>query len=246
MLAHDVFCNRERPGKDELGSYLPKFWQQIREMDANNAAAGHMLDRMAADMEQTVKDRFFDSCSKNMLSRYEKFLQIYNSCGMGIDERRIQVKMKWNGSGKMTGSRIEAIVKECCGSECDVSFGSSRLKIEMTIGDNLSAYINMIREILQNSTIPAHIEILFKINMDLHLVFSWNNDIQFPELMLNFEFAMNEGLFSESKLTNEMIVEQEEEFDFAVTIRNNLHYFDGSLNWNGSVLMNSYVKKEEL
>ncbi len=43
-----------------------------------------------------------------------------------------------------------------------------------------------------------------------------------------------------------LFVVQEEEFDFAVTTRNNLHYFDGSLNWDGSVLMNSYVKKEEL
>lgn len=41
-------------------------------------------------------------------------------------------------------------------------------------------------------------------------------------------------------------MEQEEEFDFSVTVKNNLHYFDGSLLWDGSVLMNSYIKKEEL
>lgn len=41
-------------------------------------------------------------------------------------------------------------------------------------------------------------------------------------------------------------VEQEEKFDCSVTVRNNLHYFDGSLCWDGSVPMNSYIKKEEL
>lgn len=50
----------------------------------------------------------------------------------------------------------------------------------------------------------------------------------------------------ECHLSVALSMEQEEEFDFAVTTRNNLHYFDGSLNWDGSVLLNSYVKKEEL
>ena len=76
MLTHDVFYNREHSGKEELDSYLPKYWRDIREMEANNTFAGYTLDRMAADMEKTVKDRFFDSCSEAMLARYEAFLHI--------------------------------------------------------------------------------------------------------------------------------------------------------------------------
>ena len=246
MLTHDVFYNRERPGKDELDSYLPKFWRGIREMQANNAFAGYTLDRMAEDMEQTVRDRFFDSCSEAMILRYERFLQIYDTQGMSIEDRRLQVKMKWNGAGKMTGSRIKAIVKECCGSDCDVSFGSSQLMIEFVLGDNPTKYIGMIREIIENSTIPAHIEVIFKINMDLNIIFNWKNDIEMPKMAVRTELPISHELLQAKTLSNAVCLQQKEEFDFSVTVKKNLHYFDGSLCWDGSTLMNAGIKKEEL
>lgn len=159
MLTHDVFYNREHPGKKELDSYLPKYWRDIREMEANNTFAGYTLDRMAADIEKTVKDRFFDSCSEVMLSRYEEFLHITPIHGASLDDRRSMVKMRWNGGGKMTGTRIKAIVKECCGIDCEVTFGSSRLIIDIPFRDNIADYVAMIREVINNYTIPAHITI---------------------------------------------------------------------------------------
>lgn len=159
MLAHDVFFNREHSGKKELDSYLPKYWRSILEMDANNTFAGYTLDRVAADMEQTVRDRFFDSCSEIMLSRYEEFLHITPTHGANLDDRRSMVKMRWNGGGKMTGTRIKAIVKECCGIDCEVTFGSSKLIIDIPFHDSIADYVNMIREVINNYTIPAHITI---------------------------------------------------------------------------------------
>lgn len=156
MLTHDVFYNREHSGKKELDSYLPKYWRDIREMEANNTFAGYTLDRMAADMEKTVKDRFFDSCSEAMLERYEAFLHIQPSPGVGLKDRRSMVKMKWNGGGRMTGSRIKEIVKDCCGVDCEVTFGSSRLVIEIP-SDAVNA--DMLREVINHYTIPAHIAI---------------------------------------------------------------------------------------
>ncbi len=156
MLTHDVFFNREHSGKKELDSYLPKFWLDIREMEANNTFAGYTLDRMAADMEQTVKDRFFDSCSEAMLVRYEAFLHIQPSPEAGLKDRRSMIKMKWNGRGRMTGTRIKRNVKECCGVDCEVTFGSSRLVIEIPSKDVSE---DMIREVINHYTIPAHIAI---------------------------------------------------------------------------------------
>ena len=152
MLTHDVFYNREHPGKEELDSYLPKYWRDIREMEANNTFAGYTLDRMASDMERTVKDRFFNSCSEAMLARYEAFLHITPAQGTSIE-------MKWNGGGKMTGRRIKAIVKECCGADCEVTFGSSHLVIDIPFRENITDYVSMIREAINNYTIPAHITI---------------------------------------------------------------------------------------
>lgn len=154
-MLHDVFYNREHPGKEELDSYLPKYWRDIREMEANNTFAGYTLDRMAADMEKTAKDRFFNSCSEAMLARYESFLHITPAQEAGIEDRRSIVKMKWNGGGKMTGTRIKAIVKEFTGLDCEVTF-NSRLIIEIPFYDGVN--VNMIREAI-SYTIPAHIAI---------------------------------------------------------------------------------------
>lgn len=159
MLTHDVFYNREHSGKEELDSYLPKYWRDIREMEANNTFAGYTLDRMAADMEETVKDRFFDSCSETMLARYEAFLHITPAQETSIEDRRSIVKMKWSGGGKMTGRRIKAIVKECCGADCEVTFGSSRLVIDIPSYDNTASCADIIREAINHYTIPAHIAI---------------------------------------------------------------------------------------
>lgn len=314
MLKHDVFYNREHSGKEELDSYLPKYWRDILEMKANNTFAGYTLDRMAMDMEETVKDRFFDSCSETMLERYESFLHIFPAQGVSIEDRRSMVKMKWNGGGKMTGSRIKAIVKECCGADCDVTFGSSQLVVDMTFRDDPAGYMAMIREAITNSTIPSHIEIIFKGNVDLSIIFLWNSEIDIPRINFWMDFSMNyasayfdgsvhwdgthrfngaylwflvgcqvpsiletkEDYVVESKvpitieeqlsmdnnvllcsdnicseeatvsLFNSLDTDYAEEIETSVEIRKNLHYFDGSVCWNGSVLMNSYIKKEEL
>lgn len=314
MLAHDVFYNREHSGKEELDSYLPKYWRDIREMEANNTFAGYTLDRMAADMERTVQDRFFDSCSEIMLTRYETFLHITPAEGTSIEDRRSVVKMKWNGGGKMTGTRIKAIVKECCGADCEVTFGSSQLVVDMTFRDNPAGYMAMIREAITSSTIPAHIEIVFKGNVDLSIIFVWNSGIEVPRMDLHMKFSMNyasayfdgsicwdgtsrfngayswfpvecqfpvvleneenyvvktvvstevqektnldnnvllcsDSISSEEaavSLFNTLEMEHTESIEVSVEIKKNLHYFDGSVCWDGSVLMNSYIKKEEL
>lgn len=159
MLTHDVFYNRERSGKVELDSYLPKYWRGIREMEANNTFAGYTLDKMAADMEQIVKDRFFDSCSEIMLARYETFLHIIPAQGVSIEDRRSMVKMKWNGGGKMTGTRIKAIVRECCGVDCEVTFDSSKIIIDIPCYEDITCYVDMLHEVINNNTIPAHITV---------------------------------------------------------------------------------------
>lgn len=211
MFPNDYYNNMEIPGEAELTSYLPKYWRDILEMQANNAFAGYTLDRAGADIDQLVKDRFFDTCSVDKLCDYERFLNIYNTKGMSVEDRRTQVKMRWNGDGKMTGARIKAIVKECCGSDCEVTFGSSQLVIDMVFRDNPSKYMTMIRETISNSTIPAHIEIVFKGSADLRIIISLKNEVEVPEIAMGMDLSMNHAG----------------------------HYFDGSLKWDGSHKFNS-------
>ena len=58
MLDNDIFGNLQSPGSDELKSYIPKYWNGIREMNANNTFAGYTIDCMAKDLQQLAQDRF--------------------------------------------------------------------------------------------------------------------------------------------------------------------------------------------
>lgn len=266
MFPDDYYNNLEVPGEKELTSYLPRFWREILEMQANNKFAGYTLDRIGMDIDQLVKDRFFDSCSLDKLCDYERFLKIYNTEGISIEDRRSMVKMRWNSAGKMTGRKIKAIVKEFCGCDCKVAFGSSQMVIDMIFRDDPSSYMPMIRDTIQNSTIPGHIGLVFKGNVDLNIIFLWRNEVEVAKLELSTDFSMNhaEKYFDGSLLWdgsqkfdggyncfrtssgNLMECGMKEHIECSVTIKKNLYHFDGSLNWDGSTKMNACVKKEEL
>ena len=101
MLQNDVFYNRQRSGYDELVSYQPKYYQNIQEMQAINQFGGLTTDKMASDLEQLVLDQFIDSCSVEMLNRFEQFLHITGYETRSITERRSIVKVNWIGNIKM-------------------------------------------------------------------------------------------------------------------------------------------------
>ena len=92
MLDHDVFYNWQRSGYEELRSYIPLWWNEILEMRANNAFAGYTLDHVAGDMEQLVKNWFFDTMDEATLTEYENFLGITGFGIKDMNDRRALVK----------------------------------------------------------------------------------------------------------------------------------------------------------
>ena len=164
-MLDDILRNLQTSGYNELASYIPLIIRNIEEIKANNEFAGHTLDRMAKDMQQLIWDRFFDTCSIFMLERYERFLNVKHTEGISISERRANVKLKWNGTGKMSGTRIKEIVKECCNAECDVSFDSSTLNLVFETDFEYLNYIDLLKETFKNTAIPAHIGWLYIVNL---------------------------------------------------------------------------------
>lgn len=248
MLDNDIFGNLIVPGEDELNSYIPKFWKKILEMNANNYFAGYTLDRMAQDIQQMVYDRFFDSCSLAMLTRYEEFLKITNTDKMSVADRRATVKMRWNGSGKMTGSRIRSIVKECCNCDCDVTFGSSQLIIDtiFKFEENPIIYVAIIRNMIENSTFPAHIEIVFRCNINLNINNRNQEQVQLRRLNLQTLFQDKTGEIATSQILKTKIDSFTESIEASVTTLKNAWYFDGTFCFDGEKLFNAEVKKEVL
>lgn len=247
MLDSDIFGNLIVSGEDELNSYIPKFWKGILEMNANNYFAGYTLDRMAKDIQQMLYDRFFDSCSLAMLTRYEEFLKITNTDKMSVADRRATVKMRWNGSGKMTGSRIRSIVKECCNCDCDVTFDSSQLIIDtiFKFEENPIIYVAIIRNMIENSTFPAHIEIVFRCSINLNIDNRNLEQFQVNKINLHTSFEDDAGEIAVSQ-TLRTEVTFTESIEASVTILKNVRYLNGSRLLDGSKQLNSEIKKEVL
>lgn len=156
MLDHDNFYNRERSGYDELMSYYPKFWREILEMRANNKFAGYTLDKAAAAMEQVIRDQFFDTCSEDMVARYERFLNM-DHADYAWEERRRLLKIAWYGMGKISVSKIVKSIREFYGEDLvvDASFTDHfefiihKLNSDPAIDGNIDSYLRKV--------IPAHI-----------------------------------------------------------------------------------------
>ena len=119
MIDSDYFGNLQVSETEKLNSYLPKFWKEIYEMNANNSFAGYTLDRMAQDLQQLIWDRFFDTCSEDMLTRYERFLGMQNM-ETDVEKRRILLKATWNGNKKISAGRIVETLRQFYGGIIDV------------------------------------------------------------------------------------------------------------------------------
>lgn len=76
--------------------------------------------------------------------------------------------------------------------------------------------------------------------------FSIENKEEMEACCVGFEMEFPQTIHAECCMSTSFLMEQNEEFDFSVTVKKNLHYYDGSLCWDGSTLMNAGIKKEEL
>lgn len=121
----EVFNNRQRSGYEEISSYSPKFYRQIKEMDAVYRFAGWTADCMADSLEALISTQFVMNMPAGQLTFYEQLFGIPAE-GMTLDARRRQVFAYMFGNGKVSGSSIAAFVEILCGdgTEAAVSMGS--------------------------------------------------------------------------------------------------------------------------
>lgn len=115
-MQFDLFRNHERKGKEELESYLPSWYMEINEMNANNEFAGYTLDRMADELEQIIENQFIQTCDEKTLEKFEIFLNIKKS-SEDIDMRRRKAFAYWTGKRTMNRTRIKELIRIYMG--CD-------------------------------------------------------------------------------------------------------------------------------
>lgn len=141
---------------EELITYYPAFYRQVYEMQEILKAQGKLVDGIENGIERAYLNNFIDCADAETIGSLETFLRLEYNHTKDLEMRRRIVKTHFAGSGKMSASLIKAIIKELTDQDCDVSFYNSKLVIEIPFHDVDTA---VIREVLNNSTIPAHIAI---------------------------------------------------------------------------------------
>lgn len=153
-----VFNNDVRSGYEEIKSYYPTYYFDVKEMDANFKFAGWLTDIMANGLELTVANQFVTSMGEEMITRMEVFLSLTSNKSRPLEERRKMVSATLIGFGKISGSRIKEIIKSFVDATVDISFKDEYLTILVArkTTEYTVLFMNDIESILSKQT-PVHI-----------------------------------------------------------------------------------------
>ena len=108
----EIFNNQQRSGYEEIVSYGPKWWTEFREMDANYRFAGWTLDLMAYWLERVVNNQFPANADERTITTvFEPALRIEPEPDETLEERRKTAAAYWSGTGKLSKTVIQSIIK---------------------------------------------------------------------------------------------------------------------------------------
>lgn len=163
-----MFYNNQRSGYEEIKSYYPVWYTEIKEMDAIFQLAGEFLDDAADQMEKVILNRYISTMDETALDETIQYLNLDGSLKT-VEEKRRALLAAWNGSGKINGSIIKRIIKTFMGNEVEA---------ELVLTDILTIIIhkNQIDEARQKdlfkymaTRLPAHLAIACEYHSTIEL-----------------------------------------------------------------------------
>lgn len=160
MSGFNLFNNEQRSGYEELMSYYPIFYRDVREMDAILHICGHMLDGMASAMEAIVLNRFIDTMDEEATARMEAFLYLTGNRGRPLGERKRLIHALLVGHGKMSASKIKEVVEVFTGLPAEVDFIKEYIAIRVPLAGHYQFYLADIKSTL-GKRMPAHLAFYF-------------------------------------------------------------------------------------
>ena len=156
---------------EELKSFYPKYYYNVREMQAILKAEGAALDEFMKNTQTVFNDCFIDSMDEATVTELEDFLSIRLYKQRTLEERKRLLKTFFVGHGKLSADLIKQTVSAYTGSDVDVYLlpinrtpgateyepGDNRLYINYLRGDEAIFYLNDVDTLLSR-LMPAHLE----------------------------------------------------------------------------------------
>lgn len=177
-----VFNNDYRSGYEEIKSYYPILYADVKEMDANLRFAGKLADMQASGLERLIINQFVATMEEHMITRLEAFLSLTVNTSRPLEERRKMVAASLIGYGKISGSRIKEIVSTFTKDHVDVNF-TTFITIKITRKNSSVLYMTDLESVL-NKRLPAHLA--KKIIIELYVPVSVKQSIQ----SWNYDFPL--------------------------------------------------------
>lgn len=268
-----VFNNQQKSGYEEIAAYGPRYYLNIKEMDAIYRFAGITLDMMAGDLEIFMGYQFISHMNEENLIRMEQFLGILSDQERSLEERVKVVQASWNSPGKISKSKISDIIKCFTDNTCTIELVDSQIKIDMTFTGSPQHYMPDIRNFI-NKLIPAHLGVVYKGLTDIIITVKWINTVIIKKIQYKMTFNLykqynrlyfkGRGKFNgiwhfdgqpliknDTKLfpflmTNKFTCHNEEHIKTVLITKHNECHFDGKIRFNESKKFDTYIKTEEL
>lgn len=153
----EIFNNRQRSGYEEIISYGPRWLNEYREMNANYRFAGWTLDLMAYFLERIINNQFPAHADEKAISLFEKILKISPRPEDSLEERRRTVAAYYAGSGKLSKSVIQSIIKTYTACDSDIWWSAINvLQIRVYANGEFEFSNSKIADIISRR-MPAHI-----------------------------------------------------------------------------------------
>lgn len=142
---------------EELLTYYPDFYHNVYEMVEILKVFGRLSDDLESSIESIFDNCFLDTADKKTIETYEKIIGIAADEKKSLEERRDLVKSHLVGTGKISASLINEMIKALTGAETVCSFDNAlTLKIDINRGEKSHINFSDIEKLL-TVKIPAHI-----------------------------------------------------------------------------------------
>ena len=148
---------------EELISYYPAFYRNVKEMRAILETQGRICDNCVSAINAIFENCFIESADEATISRLEAFLEIQPTPNSTLEERRRYVRAYFVGFGKISASKLKEIIRAFTGADSKITFGQSdekgnnTLLIEIERGNNTDISYKDIESNI-SKRLPAHID----------------------------------------------------------------------------------------
>lgn len=160
------FNNFVQTGYEEMRDWTPRYYQGIREADANMRFAGSTNDLMAESIEKFCRNLFAKTMDEEALSRMEKYFYVEQNGSLDIGERRRLLAIVMAGSGKISTTKIAELIRTYTGAESSFTF-LHRLYICIHLGENdRVGSVETLKKAL-GAQMPAHIAYMINYRTEL-------------------------------------------------------------------------------